>query len=127
MVTHDGYVLVVEDDPAIRQSLVDLLEGELGHSVMEAPNGLVALQVLTVEPRASLVLLDMSMPVMDGETFIRMKNAEPLWAEIPVCVMSADRIRWKELPGVGAYLWKPFEESALMTLIRQHCGAGRAR
>lgn len=122
MVTRPGYVLVVEDDPSIRQSLVDLLESELGHPVRQAPNGLVALRVLTEEPQAALVVLDMSMPVMDGETFLRMKNAEPRWAGIPVCIMSADHVRWRDLPGVGAYLWKPFGEEALAAVVERYCG-----
>src|SRR5207244_10672732 len=61
-------VLVVEDDFDLRDALVPILEYE-GHRVVSAANGKEALERLQTMPPPSLILLDLMMPVMDGEQF----------------------------------------------------------
>ena len=83
----DGDVLVVDDDPEVRQRLRTVLERN-GWSVGEAGNGREALdRVAHGPPRA--ILLDLTMPVMDGFAFLRALRARPGCDAIPVVVFSA--------------------------------------
>lgn len=59
------YVLVVDDDRSIRETLRCVLEDE-GYDVLEAPDGMAALDLLRSTPTPSVVLLDLMMPRLDG-------------------------------------------------------------
>ncbi|WP_298951480.1 MHYT domain-containing protein [uncultured Methylobacterium sp.] len=86
----DGDVLVVDDDADMRHRLRTVLERN-GWSVREAGNGCEALdQVRHGVPR--LVLLDLTMPVMDGFSFLDQLRVLPGCAEVPVVVLSARSI-----------------------------------
>ena len=80
-------VLVVDDEPAMRLLTRSILESE-GWAVSEAPNGLVALEVMKRE-RPSLILLDLMMPEMDGFAFAAEVRRHPEWRSIPIVVLSA--------------------------------------
>ena len=83
----DGDVLVVDDDPDTRQRMRAML-GKGGWTVVEAGNGQEALdRVAHATPQ--LILLDLTMPVMDGFTFLRMLRERPGCADIPVVVLTA--------------------------------------
>src|SRR5437762_11749160 len=81
-------VLAVEDDFDLRDALVPILEYE-GHRVVSAANGQEALERLQTMPPPSLILLDLMMPVMDGEEFRARQLRDPTLASIPVVVVSA--------------------------------------
>lgn len=82
-----GDILVVDDDPDLRSRLRTVLERQ-GWTVQEAANGEEALRhVLHSPPRA--ILLDLTMPVMDGFTFLHTLRRSPGHEEIPVIVFSA--------------------------------------
>ena len=85
---NDNTVLVVEDDPDIREVLAQLLAPE-GYLVATAEHGEDALAWLRQNPTPCAILLDLMMPVMDGLTFLRAMRAEPALAGIPVVVLSA--------------------------------------
>ena len=80
-------VLIVDDEPAMRLLTRSVLESE-GWAVSEAPNGLVALEVMKQE-RPSLILLDLMMPEMDGFEFAAEVRRHPEWRSIPIVVLSA--------------------------------------
>jgi signal transduction histidine kinase/CheY-like chemotaxis protein len=80
-------VLIVDDDPLMRQTLRRVLDAE-GCSVVDAENGLVALQVLE-HARPGLVLLDLLMPEMDGFEFLSTLRQRPQWRDTPVIVITA--------------------------------------
>ncbi|MCJ2009086.1 response regulator, partial [Methylobacterium sp. J-092] len=83
----DGDVLVVDDDADMRHRLRTVLERN-GWSVREAGNGCEALdQVRHGVPR--LVLRDLTMPVMDGFSFLDRLRDLPGCTEVPVVVLSA--------------------------------------
>ncbi|TXN00412.1 response regulator [Methylobacterium sp. WL64] len=85
--TGAGDVLVVDDDADMRERLRSVLERN-GWSVREAGDGAEALdRVREATPR--LVLLDLTMPVMDGFSFLHRLRAMPGCVEIPVVVLSA--------------------------------------
>jgi len=78
-------VLVVEDDEAIRQTLVDVLE-DGGYRVDGASDGAEAIQQME-RRRPDLVLLDLHMPGMDGWEFLAVKAGKSGLAEVPVVVL----------------------------------------
>ena len=78
-------ILVVEDNEINRLMLSELLS--LEYTVLEAENGQQALDVLEKrKDEISLILLDITMPVMDGYTFLSIAKADPALASIPVIV-----------------------------------------
>jgi len=80
-------VLLVEDEPEIRELMRRTLEAE-GWDIREAANGLEALEALALEvPRA--VLLDLMMPEMDGFQFLSEIRTNPEWGSVPVIVITA--------------------------------------
>ena len=89
-----GEVLVVDDDAGARERLRSVLEKN-GWTVQEAGNGAEALdRVLHAPPR--LILLDLTMPVMDGFSFLHRLRDTPGCADIPVVVLSARDITSEE-------------------------------
>ena len=85
-----NHVLVVEDDPAMREMLCAML-GNKEWTVAEAENGLAALESITRCP-PSLILLDLRMPVMDGFEMIAELRKHEDWRKIPVVVISAKEL-----------------------------------
>ena len=106
----DGPVLLVDDDAAIRQLLRRMLEPE-GHTVVEAENGLVALERLrTIIP--SVVLLDLMMPEMDGFQFVvEFRRHEP-WRAIPIVVITAKDLSLDDRERLNGYVHKILEKGA---------------
>jgi CheY-like chemotaxis protein len=68
-------VLVVDDDDAIRESLVWMLQAE-GHKVVEAPDGQLALERLRDHPMGLVVLLDINLSGVDGIAVMQAVEAE---------------------------------------------------
>ncbi len=113
-------VLIVEDEPDIRESLKQMLEFE-GYRVWVAPDGAKGLEVLKQKDRPCLVLLDLMMPVMDGWAFAEVLNADSNLSRNPVVVVTAfaDTAR-----GLGAQriIRKPFEMSEILSVVDRFCG-----
>lgn len=112
-------ILVVDDDPDIREGLLALLESE-GYAVGEARNGREGLEKVE-ELSPALILLDLMMPVMNGWEFGQRLRSRPEWADIPLIVLSAAgnaRAKMSDLRAL-AYLPKPFEVEELLRLIRR--------
>ncbi|MDP9354085.1 MAG: response regulator, partial [Chloroflexota bacterium] len=100
-------ILVVDDEPTIRDVVVALLEDE-GYAVVAAHTGLRALELLPLE-RPDLVIMDVMMPGLDGrEVFRRMRESRNGHAP-PVVMMSAAVDRDLIDPSVAAFLPKPFD------------------
>src|SRR5687767_4763614 len=82
-------ILVVDDDRDIRESLIDVLEGQ-GYLVSGAENGQDALEYLRHAPALpELILLDVMMPLMNGIQFRAAQRKNPVWIGIRVLVMTA--------------------------------------
>jgi len=108
-------VLVVENESAIRFSLVTFLRWA-GYVPTEASNGVEALAVVA-QHRPDVILLDLMLPEMDGWEFLRRVRAQPGGAHLPVLVLSGtDREAWDpaNVRGVMAYLPKPFGSSEVL-------------
>jgi len=82
-----GDVLVVDDDDDTRHRVRDMLERD-GWAVAEAENGAEGLKQLEIK-RPTVVLLDLTMPVMDGFTFLERMRGLPQAADVPVVVLTA--------------------------------------
>ena len=116
------YVLIVDDDPAIRGLMGDALRSE-GYAVDLAAHGAEALDAMRAR-RPSTVLLDLMMPVMDGFTFLEICHRERLCIDVPIVVISAvqDALeRVSELP-VHACMAKPFDLEELVRLVSRYAG-----
>ena len=112
-----NHILVVDDDPAIRDVVADILEMS-DYQVQTANNGAEALAQIRADQPA-VVLLDLMMPVMDGWEFLRRCRDHSRCAQIPVAVMSAARdvaAAANEL-GAQAYLTKPFDMDAVLDVV----------
>ncbi|MGH7328268.1 MAG: response regulator, partial [Polyangiaceae bacterium] len=79
-----GYVLVVDDEEDIRDTLRELIEMK-GFKAQTAANGAEALEQLIAE-RPCLVVLDLVMPVMDGVALLEKMRADPALSDVPVVV-----------------------------------------
>ena len=111
-----GRVLLVDDDEELRGTVGAVLQAE-GFEVVEARNGLHALQQLMRSPLPALILLDMTMPVMTGFEFLEYKQEDPRIREIPVIAVTAyDKVA--AVPGVVKVVRKPFDLSQLMEVLR---------
>jgi CheY-like chemotaxis protein len=118
-------ILVVEDEPTIRELLVDLLE-DLGHHVLQAGTGAQALEVLAKIGKPDLVLTDISMPVMDGEALVKSLRSTDKFSNIPVIVMTANRNpSLRIMEQVGAIIRKPFDLEHVESVISAVLGSLR--
>ena len=111
-------VLVVEDDPDIRDIVQDLLEAE-GYDVVPASHGRQALEFLTgvkTSDKPDLVILDMMMPLVDGRQVLDSMQRDPALASIPVLVISA--VAREKPAGATAFLRKPVSLEKLFEAVR---------
>jgi len=118
----DHRILVIEDDPTIREVLVEVL-GEHGYAAVGASNGREALDTLASSPdRPCVILLDLMMPVMDGRTFREEQLQSPELSAIPVIVISAhvDQTVTSDL-NAAAYLRKPVRLAEVLSSVKAYC------
>jgi len=110
-------VLVVEDDPAIRSVITDVLE-ERGFNVVTSSNGAEALQKLDFV-RPNVVVLDLLMPVMHGWEFMETYLEKTEGAAIPIVVVSVNPIlpRSYDRFGVRICVGKPFQVDDLIRAV----------
>lgn len=118
-------ILIVEDEPDIRENLQALFELE-GYKVFTAGNGKEGLKALRVMPRPCLILLDMLMPVMNGSEFLTAKEHEDSLSTIPVGIVSGVSDRPKLVGGAVAFLRKPLEFDGLLKFVKQYCPSSSA-
>jgi CheY-like chemotaxis protein len=119
-------VLVIDDDDVLRETLCSVLDAR-GFRVLSAANGRDAIDRVRVRgSRPALVVLDLSMPVMDGEEFLREQGADPLLAGVPAIVMTAQQPPTELAGDVRAIFQKPVRLAVLLQTIQHVCGDVRA-
>jgi len=121
-----GYILIVEDDPA----MLDALEMELssrGYVVQTAANGAEALEHIRRE-LPMLILTDLAMPVMNGRKMLQILRALPLGGDVPVIILSAFGYEWEaELMQAQGYIKKPVRAAQLEQEIARVLGGPQLR
>jgi CheY-like chemotaxis protein len=117
------YILVVEDDKSLRESLCEALELE-GYIAVSVENGQAALKHLTGGARPCMILLDLMMPVMDGWTFREEMLKDDSLAAIPVIVMTAATPARAAAIASEAILYKPLHMGKVVHVVQQHCPDG---
>jgi CheY-like chemotaxis protein len=117
------WLLIVEDDPDIAETMAATIE-DRGYHAETAANGAEALTRLRQAPLPALILLDLAMPVMDGREFRRAQLARPELAQIPVVILTADAgaARGSGLDAEGLLI-KPVTLDGLMDVVARHCGS----
>ncbi len=113
-------ILIVEDDSDFQDIYSLFLRGE-SYQVLTAGNGQEGLEALEKET-PDLIILDLIMPVMDGETFYVRLREQSKWKSIPVLIASVnDKMpaRITELGGIAGNLRKPFHIDTLLGKIHE--------
>ena len=109
-----GTILVIDDEQLVRTAIQSMLDG-LGYQVILASSGALGIELLRANPQIVAVVLDVTMPEMDGpETLSGLRTVRP---DLPVLVCSGQGDTSIEAAfaerGVSGFLHKPFESSEL--------------
>ena len=111
-------ILVIEDDNLIQEVMSDILPME-GYKCRLANNGLEALDSIANCP-PDLILLDLNMPVMDGQTFLQ-RYSEHGNQQVPIVLLSRFNNSLKDFTNyIADYLPKPFGAVELLTCVRSN-------
>jgi CheY-like chemotaxis protein len=116
---HSRRVLLVEDDQVLRKMLARYLR-EQSFTVDEAQNGLEALEQLD-RCVPDVTLLDLSMPQMDGPSFVEYCRQNPRFATVPIVVFSGTQTDEEQAKRIGAraYLMKPIDLDVLHAVLER--------
>jgi CheY-like chemotaxis protein len=116
-------VLVVDDDPDIRDTIADVLSLR-GYKVTCAANGREALDRLRDGFRPCVILLDLMMPVLNGWQFRAEQTRDAELASLPVVIVSGDGSTAKKAASIGVadFLKKPLELTTVLDVVKRHCG-----
>jgi two-component system chemotaxis response regulator CheY len=111
-------LLIVEDDPDLALVTADVLDAA-GYDTTIAGDGLAALDRLRGGARPAVILLDMSMPVLDGFGFRAEQARSPEFAAIPVIAVTADGDARRKARAISAdgYLVKPVSIDTLLAEV----------
>lgn len=111
--------ILIVDDHADAREVLSIALRSAGHQVDEAVDGLAALEPLRAGSNPSLILLDLMVPRLDGESFVKAMRTDARGFGIPVVVISGhDEPRRKAAKlGVARCLVKPVELDELSTVI----------
>ncbi len=116
-------VLVVDDSPTIRKLVTVTLERQ-GYRVLVADGGVEALKRLN-EVVPDLILLDITMPHMDGYQLCRLVKSNEMTSKVPIVMLSGkdgffDKVRGR-MVGASEYVTKPFEPVVLLQTVEKQC------
>ena len=119
-------ILVVDDESTMRKLVKDFLERE-GHIIIEAADGMEAMDIFYENKDIALIILDVMMPRMDGWQVCREVRA---LSQVPIIMLTArgeerDELQGFEL-GVDEYISKPFSPKILVARVNAILKRGRA-
>lgn len=115
-------ILVVDDEPLICDHCCTLLE-RAGYIAVAATSGRDALNILDSDAlKVDLILLDMTMPNMDGNTFIECLRARGEHAPVILLTAWIDKLRAELKGSVSGAVLKPFNEKELLAVVAEALG-----
>jgi putative two-component system response regulator len=122
LVNHDSNILIVDDTVENLTLLARMLK-DCGYIARPVPNGRLALQAARGE-KPDLILLDITMPEMDGFEVCRQMKKDPILRDIPVLFISAltqtiEKVKAFEAGGVD-YISKPFQFEEVKARVETH-------
>ena len=112
-------IIVIDDDTSSRFLTKKILEKK-NFKVLEAENGVEGLRILKDNPDVSLILLDLIMPIMNGQDFLNTMQNEGI--KIPIIVLSTDDEKAKKSTYMGAkeFMIKPVRPIDLLEVISKY-------
>ena len=113
-------VAIIEDDSEFRDMLRELLE-EQQYRVVALSNGAEALEALRGDTLPNVILLDVSMPVMDGFDFLRFRNDDPQLSTVPVVLVTNAKPHERPTIGVNDVVRKPIDIDEILFAIKRYC------
>lgn len=113
-------VAIVEDDAEFRNMLRELLEEEQ-YRVVALANGAEALATLRGDLMPDVILLDVSMPVMDGFDFLRHRDEDPQLSTVPVVLVTNAKPHERPTAGVSDVVRKPIDIDEILFAIKRYC------
>jgi CheY-like chemotaxis protein len=119
-------LLLIDDNFITRETLSMSLAAE-GYMMVAACNGQEAIDRLQSCEPVDLILLDLSMPVMDGQHFREAQRARKELADIPVIVFSGSDQAEETAASLGAVAWlhKPVATADLLDVVRRCCDTAK--
>jgi CheY-like chemotaxis protein len=115
-------ILIIENDPSNRL-LAERILSLAGYQVVEAANGQAALHLLDATA-VDMIVTDLSMPGLDGFDLIRLIQARPALAHIPIIAVTAHAFEAEQQLalrlGCAALLVKPYRPKALLALVERY-------
>lgn len=116
-------VLIVDDDDLTRATLRGIFDTEGGWEVVEATDGLNALELLRGGLRPDLALLDLKMPRLDGHTLLMRIREDPQLRQLPVVIVSGTQDREKVMAlaqlRISGYVLKPIDIAKTRAILKQ--------
>jgi two-component system chemotaxis response regulator CheY len=113
-------VLVIDDSRAIRIIIANMLR-EIGMEVLEARDGLEALEQIKRNPDVELLLVDWNMPVMNGMEFIHAVRAQRAYDAMRILMVTSEaesgQVSRALSAGANEYLMKPFNKDVLLAKL----------
>ena len=113
-------ILIIDDEPFLREMLNDILS-LAGYDVIKSVNGREGLEKIFSE-KPDIVLLDCSMPEMDGYEVLTQLRKEPKFMNLPVIMLTAMSGESEEIKGFSLglddYITKPFKSAVLLARVR---------
>lgn len=113
-------ILIVDDSTSLR-TVVRLALARAGYDVIEAGDGVAALDALAKAPKVHLIVCDVNMPNMDGITFVTQVKQHPRHRFIPVIMLTTEgeedaKNRGRQA-GAKAWIVKPFNPPQLLDAV----------
>lgn len=114
-------IVIIDDEDLIREGLRQFLEWE-GYTVFTANNGQKGLDLIRKNQGASLIVVDLQMPVMSGEQFLTALKAEenPAIKNAPVLLLTA-RSQISAHEGVAGIVRKPLDLEDFLSTVKRLC------
>lgn len=115
-------VLVIEDDEDTRTAIVEVLQLEKIHAV-GVRDGAAAIDQFHEGLRPSVIVLDLGLPLVNGEQFLKARRLDRDLAKVPVFVITGRDVKAPEFAGLNVkdVLRKPFDPGQVVEAVRPYC------